>query len=91
MQYKQTTIIKVMTQELQLCGFEGLWTKSKLDGSERDVREVENIRSTGYVWTRWGLPLGGGTYAGMAALGAVVLIGRVGCERCPLTESKVRF
>ena len=39
------------------CGLEGPQTKSELDGSEREIREVENIRSAAYVQTRWGLHL----------------------------------
>ena len=34
------------------CGLEGPWTKSELDGSKQDNRDVANIGSTDYVWTR---------------------------------------
>ena len=34
------------------CGLEGLQTKSELDGSKQDNRDVVNIRSADYVWTR---------------------------------------
>ena len=39
------------------CGLEGPQTKLELDGSEQDIREVENIGSMAYVQTRWGLCL----------------------------------
>ena len=39
------------------CGLEGLQTKSELDEGEQDIKEVENIRSTDYVQTRWGFHL----------------------------------
>ena len=34
------------------CRSEGPWTKSELDGSKRDNRDVANIRSADYVQTR---------------------------------------
>ena len=34
------------------CRLEGLQTKSELDGSKQDNRDVVNIRSTDYVQTR---------------------------------------
>ena len=34
------------------CRSEGPRTKSKLDGSKQDNRDVVNIRSVDYVWTR---------------------------------------
>ena len=34
------------------CGSEGPWTKSELDGSKQDTRDVVNIGSMDYVQTR---------------------------------------